>query len=210
MNNRLALIMGLTACSPSSPSSTNETSSTARLCTSTIAAAADVAQRSFEATFVESDPALTRAVELAIAHDAFLSRASKNVVVTVERGVATLRGSVAEPATREALERVVVRVPGVVRAHDELHVSPLRDGDDAESDESIAFRLQRSFVSDQQVAREAETVTIEVVHGKVTLRGTTLDVATRDAVTRIVRETPGTVSVSNELRVRGPSAGPRP
>jgi osmotically-inducible protein OsmY len=194
----LLVCLCLAACSndePKRPTSVSTTTITY--------ATAGAPRRSFNPTFLESDPALTRQVELAMAKSSALSLAAKNVDVTVERGVATLRGSVASSAARTALETAVENVPGIVRVHDELTTSPLRDLDDEESDESIAFRLQRALISDAQISHDAETVSIEVVHGMVTLRGMTTTRSSREAMSRLVKETPGAIAVKNELRVRG-------
>jgi osmotically-inducible protein OsmY len=201
MDEKLALLVGclcLAACSEDEPKRPTTVSTT----TVTYATVGS-SHRSLNPSFLETDPALTRQVELAIASDRALSLAAKNVDVTVERGLATLRGSLPSSPARIALVSAVRSVPGIVGVHDELTLSPLRDRNDEESDESIAFRLQRRLVSDARIAHEAEKVTIEVVHGTVTLRGTTTSRSTRETMSRVVMETPGAIAVKNELRVRG-------
>lgn len=154
-------------------------------------------------TFLETDPGLTRSVERAIARDPHLAVAAKNVDVSIEHGVVALQGSVPDWATRDALEQTVKRIPGVNFVQDDVVASPVRDLDGSESDERIAFSLQRALHSEPSVRHDAETVTIDVKGGLVTLRGSVNDASTSAAVERIVMDTPGAVSVSNELRVRG-------
>ena len=150
-------------------------------------------------TFLESEPRLTRRVEEAIAADPLLALAAKNVGVTVEDGVVTLRGSVTDEEHRRDLERTVLAVPGVARTNDEVEVSLARDYGDRESDDRIAFALQRSLASVPTVADDTDKVSIDVVHGRVILRGSTDFVTTREEIQRIAETTPGVVSVNNAL-----------
>ena len=83
-----------------------------------------------------------------------------------------------------------------------LDVSLARDRNGAESDEKIAFALQRSLLSLPRIGDDADRVTVDVVNGRVTLRGTTRFFSTRGDVEQMVERTPGVVSVTNELVVR--------
>lgn len=148
-------------------------------------------RQSSVATFLDDDPALTRSVEATIAADPGLSQAARNVNVTVERGIVTLSGSVPDYATRDALRAAVANVAGIRRTFDDVQVSPLRDVDKTESDENIAFSLQRSLADEPRV-------TIDVVKGVVTLRGTAT--ASPEQIERIAARTPGVTSVVNELK----------
>ncbi len=147
-------------------------------------------RQSSVASFLDDDPALTRSVEATIASDPALSQAARNVNVTTERGIVTLSGSVPDYATRDALEAAVSGLPGVRRTFDDVQVSPLRDSDKRESDENIAFSLQRSLADEPRVS-------IDVVEGVVTLRGTAD--ASPEQIERIATRTPGVTSVVNEL-----------
>ena len=95
-------------------------------------------------SFLETDPLLTRSVEVALAVDPQRSMAAQNVEVSVEEGVATLDGTVTDVKTLRELEATVSEVPGVRAVNDRLEVSTLRDRDGDESDDRIAFALQRS------------------------------------------------------------------
>jgi osmotically-inducible protein OsmY len=200
MRSRVLLLVcvGLVACSRADPKSAEpvpvgETSITA----------AAFEWKSSDPTFLESDPALTHSIERAIAAEPELTVAARNVGVTVERGVVTLRGTVEEHATRDKLAAVVRRMPGVNWIENDVVANPVRNRNDRESDEKIAFSLQRTLHSDPAVRDDADTVTIEVVHGSVTLRGAVSDASTSASLERLVMETPGAASVSNQLRVRG-------
>jgi osmotically-inducible protein OsmY len=84
----------------------------------------------------------------------------------------------------------------VRRTFDDVQVSPLRDSDKRESDENIAFSLQRSLADEPRVS-------IDVVEGVVTLRGTAN--ASPEQIERIAARTPGVTSVVNELGETAPS-----
>jgi osmotically-inducible protein OsmY len=150
-------------------------------------------------TFVDSQPLLTRRVEAAIAAEPLLSINARNVDVTVESGIATLRGSVNDIEYRRDVERAVAAVPGVVDTRNLIDVSLVRDLNDRESDDRIAFALQRSLTSLPSLGDEADGVSIEVVHGQVTLRGSASSRAARQEIEDLVEHTPGVTAVTNEL-----------
>lgn len=177
---------GLLACSRSK----EEPVGTTTVTSFTAEAETDAASEPSVTSFLEEDPNLTRGVETAIAADPTLSLAARNVVVTVERGILTLSGTVADHATRDAIEGQVSSLKGIRRVYNDLRVLPLADLDQAASDEAIAFSLQRSLVDEPRVS-------IDVVRGVVTLRGTAD--ASPDFVERVAARTPGVVAVRNEL-----------
>lgn len=183
----LCIFLGLAAFGCSRKEPREEAVSTTTVTSSEMSSPA---RQSSVASFLDEDPALTRSVEATIASDPGLSQAARNVNVTVARGIVTLSGSVPDYATRDALKAAVAGVPGVRTTYDDVQVSPLRDGDQGESDENIAFSLQRSLVDEPKV-------TIDVVKGVVTLRGSAN--ASPEQIERIVARTPGVVSVVNEL-----------
>jgi osmotically-inducible protein OsmY len=142
-----------------------------------------------------SDEALVRRVEAAVSSNAELSIVARGIELDVTEGVVTLRGATPDPAAKDELEAVVARVPGVVET---LNKIELRTPSDEESDDTIAFSLQRALVTDPAVSPEADRVTIEVNRGIVTLRGTTTP-EMRASVERVVRRTPGVVVIENRL-----------
>src|SRR6185369_4518729 len=111
-------------------------------------------------SFVEREPMLTHRVEAAIADDPMLSLAAKNVEVTVTNGVATLRGSVSDQTYRRDIQSVVRSVPGIVTTRDDVEVSLVRDRDDSESDDRIAFSLERALASLPSLVGNTDRITI--------------------------------------------------
>ena len=152
-------------------------------------------------SFIESSPLLTHRVESSLASDPILGLVARNVEVTVTEGVATLRGSVADRGLRRDVAKAVADVPGIVRVKNEIDVSLTADPDLTASDEKIAFSLQRSLASLPSVAGDTDGVTIDVVSGRVTLRGWTTNVTTEEEVKRIARSTPGVLEVVDEIEV---------
>lgn len=155
-----------------------------------------ITQASFEATPVPNQ-LLTRRVEAALASDPAVSLAAKNVEVTAVDDTVTLRGSVENAETKAALEQIAAAVPGVNATLDKMDV---RATPDEESDETIAYSLERELAFDPAISADGERVTIEVLRGVVTLRGTTTSDARRAAVRTIAETTPGVVTVVDELR----------
>lgn len=155
-------------------------------------------------TFVDPSPALTHAVESAIANDHVLALAGRNVEVTVNDGVATLRGTVPRSTFLRDLERRVSEVPGIIQVKNEVIADDRGDLGLAASDDRIAFSLQRSLSSLPEVAGEAERVSIDVFAGGVTLRGKTRTAEGAQAVRRIVRNTPGVLEVRDQLETSAP------
>lgn len=146
----------------------------------------------------EPDHLVTRRVEAALAADPAMSRAARSVEVTVVEGIVTLTGPVADTETKQALATAASRVRGVNDVLDKTLIAPARDTQET-ADDQISYNLQRSLALDPSVAHDGERVTIDVVNGVVTLRGTTSDVATRQAVEAIVMQTPGVIAVNNQL-----------
>lgn len=149
----------------------------------------------------DTDQQVTRRVEATFAADPFVSRAARNVEVTVTDGIVTLTGSVDGIPTKWTLEAAARKVNGVETVLDKTRVAP-EENTLERADDQIAFDLQRSLIHDPSIAHDGETVTIDVLRGVVHLRGTTSDDVTRRAIERIVEETPGVVDVKNQLAVR--------
>jgi osmotically-inducible protein OsmY len=146
----------------------------------------------------EPDHLVTRRVEAALAADPAMSRQARSVEVTVVEGIVTLSGPVVDAETKQALATTASRVRGVNDVLDKTQVAPGRDTQET-ADDQISYNLQRSLAFDPSVAHDGELVTIDVVKGVVTLRGTTSDDATREAVEAIAMQTPGVIAVKNQL-----------
>lgn len=189
------LLAGLCACSrkdlwPAEEVATDAVSTT----TTTSATVEPTSTKKDVATFLDDDPALTRRVETSIASYPLLSRAARNVTVSVENGYVTLGGSVESFSTRDQVHDLVSHIVRNEKIHDDLQVSPMSDVDDRASDENIAFSLERSLVDQPRV-------TIDVRHGIVKLRG---EATAPDVVMRMAEQTPGVVAVTNYLTASAP------
>lgn len=142
------------------------------------------------ATFLDDNPMLTRRVEAILAADPDVTLSAGNVNVTSRGDTVTLSGSVPDYATRDALAKAVSEMSGIAHVYNDVQVAPLRDLDMRESDENIAFSLQRSLVDQPRV-------TIEVVRGVVRLRGEPS--GSKQLVERIALRTPGVRAVVSDL-----------
>jgi osmotically-inducible protein OsmY len=147
-----------------------------------------------------SDEELIRRVEGAISARPQISMAAKNAEVDAVDGAIILRGSVSDPFVKNDIEKLAASVPGVKTTLNKLDV---RGTTEPESDDTIAFSIQRALVTDPTIASEADRVTIDVNGGIVTLRGRASSPEGKMAVERVVERTPGVVTVMNNLRVPG-------
>lgn len=146
----------------------------------------------------ESDQQIIRRIEKGIAADPALSASASAVEVDAFDGAVVLQGSVADPLTKAAVAAIAEGTGHVVL--DKVAVSPTAV--EAQSDDTVAFKLQRAMLNDPAVAPEMDGVSIDVVRGKVALRGKVSSNASRAAVAALVESTPGVVAVTNELTVR--------
>lgn len=149
----------------------------------------------------DPDQQIARRVEATFAADPFVSRAARNVEVSVIDGIVTLTGPVDTIATKWTLDSLAGRVNGVDEVLDKTRIAPEANTVEA-ADDQISYSLQRSLAYDPSVSFDGETVTIDVVKGIVTLRGSTRDEATKLAVAQIAEQTPGVIAVKNQLTVR--------
>lgn len=78
----------------------------------------------------------------------------------------------------------------------------LDDSEPVDTDETVSFRLQRALLTDPAVVDDAEHVSVEVVQGIATLRGTATKPETRTAIQRLASATAGVVVVVNRIAVR--------
>lgn len=149
----------------------------------------------------DTDQQITRRVESTFATDPWVSRAARNVEVSVFEGIVTLTGPVDTVATKWTLESLASRVNGVDEVLDKTQIAPDKNTLEA-ADDQIAYNLQRSLTMDPSIAHDGEAVTIDVVKGVVTLRGSTGNEATKTAVVQIAEQTPGVIAVKDKLALR--------
>jgi osmotically-inducible protein OsmY len=122
----------------------------------------------------------------------------RDIGVSVDEGVVTLRGNVGSYAEKATAERVALRVYGVKAVADDLEVR-------------LASRHERTDTDIAQAAVAAlkwntvvppDRVTVAVTKGWVTLKGTLEWQYQKDAAARAVRDLAGVRGATNEIVVK--------
>jgi osmotically-inducible protein OsmY len=111
------------------------------------------------------------------------------VEVSAQAGIVVLKGWVPDVRTKRRVEAVACSIEGVVDVQNEL-----------DTQMAVAARVQYALLSDPRT----ELSTIDVTNqpsGVITLGGTVDSVEVREAAEEIADETPGVISVINELSV---------
>jgi osmotically-inducible protein OsmY len=126
-----------------------------------------------------------------------------NVDVTVDGGVATLRGDVGTYAEKQAAEHVVLSVYGVAGVANDLKVRLGREFE--RSDTDITQAAVHSMKWNTQVP--GDRVTVAVSDGWVTLRGMVDWQYQKDAAEGAVRPLAGVRGITNDITV-GPRVQP--
>ncbi|GIF02732.1 BON domain-containing protein [Actinoplanes siamensis] len=151
----------------------------------------------------QSDEDIQREVLHELKWDAEI--APNEIGVTVQKGVATLTGTVDAFSKKWAAERAALRIRGVkaVVNNIEVRLAPSYEQTDVELARSITRALEMdSLVPDDMVK-------VSVSDGWVTLRGEVTWDYQRQEAERVVRYLTGVKGVSNLITVR-PHAGPSP
>jgi osmotically-inducible protein OsmY len=122
----------------------------------------------------------------------------KDVGVSVDGGVVTLRGNVRSYTEKLAAERVALRVYGTKAVANDLqvHVANVQQRTDTEIAQFAVSALKWNTVV------PASQVTVTVKDGWITLAGTLDWEYQRDAATRAVRDLMGVKGVINDIRVQ--------
>jgi osmotically-inducible protein OsmY len=122
----------------------------------------------------------------------------KDIGVSVNDGVVTLRGNVSSYAEKIAAERVALRVYGVKAVADDLVVrlASIYERTDTE----IAQAAVNALKWHATVPRDRVTLTVK--NGWITLTGTLDWQYQKDAAARAVRDLTGVKAVSNDIRVQ--------
>ncbi|MFO8037246.1 MAG: BON domain-containing protein [Anaerolineales bacterium] len=118
-----------------------------------------------------------------------------DIDVTVEGGVVTLEGTVDEYWKKWKAVELVSDVSGVIDVIDEMTVVPTGSFIDQDIAETINDALNRNLYID------AEDITVEVEHGKVTLTGVVPTNFVRSKAGDIASYTAGVIEVHNNLVV---------
>jgi osmotically-inducible protein OsmY len=123
---------------------------------------------------------------------------AKDIGVSADQGVVTLRGTVRSYSEKLAAERVALRVYGVKAVANDLtvHVASAYQRTDTEIAQAAVSALKwHSVVPDDRV-------TVTVKDGWITLAGTLDWQYQRDATARAVRDLTGVKGVTDDIRVK--------
>lgn len=122
----------------------------------------------------------------------------KDIGVSVDEGVVTLRGNVRSYTERSTAERVALRVYGVKAVANDVEVRLPSSAERTDTD--IAHAAVTALKWNTVVP--PERVTVAVTRGWVTLKGTLEWQYQKDAAGRVVRDLTGVRGVNNEIVVR--------
>ena len=121
-----------------------------------------------------------------------------SVSAAVERGEVRLTGWVTMPYTRDALERRVARVDGVMSVHNDIEVLPV-----SQFDNELRFRIARAIYGHSSfwnyAAMANPPIHIVVQGGRVTLTGVVMSDVDR-MLARSLASGFGALELTNELR----------
>jgi osmotically-inducible protein OsmY len=122
----------------------------------------------------------------------------RDIGVSVDAGVVTLRGNVRSYAEKAAAERVALRVYGVKAVADDLEVRLPSEYERTDTDiaQAVVAALKWNTIV------PFDRVTVAVARGVVTLKGTVEWQYQKDAAARSVRDLAGVRGVTNEIAVK--------
>lgn len=122
----------------------------------------------------------------------------KDIGLSVDEGVVTLRGNVASYAEKMAAERVALRVYGVKGVANDLavHIGNLFQRNDTEIAHAAVAALKWSTMV------PSDKITVTVANGWLTLKGTVDWQYQRDAAFRTVRDLTGVKGVTNSVTLK--------
>ncbi|HET8937544.1 MAG TPA: BON domain-containing protein [Polyangiales bacterium] len=138
-----------------------------------------------------TDSDLAQRVRHALEWDVFVPQ--ERITTTVSEGWVTLDGEVDNLGQREAAERAIRNLTGLVGVVNNLGVLP----------SAFAGDVRRTIESalERRAAREAYHLSVQVKEGRVTLAGTVGSYAEKKAALGAARSTHGVVSVDDQLRI---------
>lgn len=148
----------------------------------------------------EADMRLQSAVLRELRWDTVVNGAS--IGVSVSDGAVTLTGTVDSVARRGAAESAALRVAGVRDVTNEVVVRPSgswRAAASSPREEDLRRAIADALL--RHAAREAKRIDVALADGTVTVSGTVLSWAERQAVVDAVGATPGVRSVHDLLQV---------
>lgn len=122
------------------------------------------------------------------------------VNISVNDGVVTLTGVVADRDLKSLAEDTVSNLPGVVRVDNQI---TLQQGAETHSDSWIALKLRTQLLISANVS--ASTTKVHVVNGVVTLTGTATTQAQRELTGEYAKNIDWVKSVHNQITLVAPS-----
>ena len=138
-----------------------------------------------------TDSALAQRVRRALEWNVFVPE--QKISTTVSDGWVTLEGEVDDLSQREAAEKAIRDIAGLVGVVNKVEVSPA----------AFACDIRRAIESalERHAAREAYHLSIEAKGGRVTLTGIVGSFAEKKAALGAARSTHGVRSVTDHLRI---------
>lgn len=122
----------------------------------------------------------------------------RNIGVSVDQSVVTLRGNVRSYAEKAAAERVTLRVYGVKAVADDLEVRLASGYERTDTDIALAAVAALKW----NTLIPPDRVTVAVTKGWMTLKGTLEWQYQKDAVARAIRDLAGVKGIANEIVVK--------
>jgi osmotically-inducible protein OsmY len=120
---------------------------------------------------------------------------AKNIAVSVEAGVVTLRGDVSSYFAKSTAERASLKVYGVLAVANDLTVRPSMSFERTDTD--IAQAAVSALQWNAVVPRDG--ITVSVTNGWLTLNGSTDWQFQKEAAERAVRDLMGVMGVTNNI-----------
>jgi len=160
------------------------------------------------ALIIMSTPALANKMDNDIEHAAKHSHVFKtylkhdDVKIEVEKGVATLTGSVREESHKTLAEETVANLPGVVSVNNRLVIKSKHQ--DGKSDEWLVTKVKSTLLFHNNVSALTK---VTAKDGVVTLRGEADNQAEMDLTAEYAADVEGVKEVKNHMTVAG---APRP
>ncbi len=138
------------------------------------------------------DPSIQRSVERALS--ATWAVPADSIETSVADGIVTLLGSVPHLLAKDQATRAAEAVRGVRAVVNRVEVRPA-----ARSDAFLRERISRSLAADTVV--EAEDITVDILHGQVTLSGPVGSLVEQRAAVQAAKRIVGVLRVRNLLEL---------